>query len=395
MRTEPFGRPTATGARPAGGCAASGRRWRPRWAPRGVPRGTAIVEAAGWSPRAGRSWLSRTGRQRTRSGPRLCGWPTMVRDLPARGRPRLRRGLILNRFGHDAEAVQCWQACLKLQPRFAPALYCLGRNAFDQGHYERYIALMKRRWRRSPAMWDALLYTGRSEMHEGTWNRRSTLCGEHVGATAAIHRRTLPAGPGLPPSESRFAGRRAFRGGPGDQPPVQKRPLRTECKSYRRLGEEERARRQLQSVRPLDTGTGRAGRGMRRDYDDQATLRESVANLTRSWAKLYAAAGDTARPRRTFRPGRRTEAASARGEGVTHESLPRWGIATVLARSRRSPWRWCSSRTVGAGGPDRAARRYGGNGDHLPAHRRQQRPALHRRDRDGRVWPPSTTTATG
>ncbi|MGQ9575289.1 MAG: tetratricopeptide repeat protein [Thermoguttaceae bacterium] len=57
----------------------------------------------------------------------------LVRDFPDSPEALYARGLLLSSYGNTAEAVRCWEACLRKAPKFAHAYDCLGTAALRRG----------------------------------------------------------------------------------------------------------------------------------------------------------------------------------------------------------------------------------------------------------------------
>jgi tetratricopeptide (TPR) repeat protein len=267
-----------------------------------------------WSPAAPSSAQQEAARADPLRAEAFLLADQVVRDFPDQLDAIYARGLILNRFGREAEAVQCWQACLKLEPAFASAHYCLGRNAFDQGRYEECLRMMTQAQEAEPGMWDALLYVGRAEMSRG-----------NLDAAIAALRQFVRQSPRSTEGQFRL-GQAYLQAGRSDEAAASFRAalaIDPKCKNayyglaqvYRRQGAEEQARQQLQEFEKLDTERARAGRGMRRGYDDQAAMRESLAHLHTVVARVYAAYGASAKAEELFRRAAEldpTEAANKR-----------------------------------------------------------------------------------
>lgn len=224
----------------------------------------------------------------------------VVRDFPDQPDALYARGLVLNRFGNDAAAVQCWQACLQREPRFAPAAYCLGRNAFDQGQYGPCIALMKQALEAEPGMWDALLYQGRAELSRGNMDQAIDAFRQYVRQSPRSTEGHYRLGQAYLQADRCEAAAASFLAALTIDPTC-KHAHYGMAQVFRRLGEEEQARRQLEQFEKLDIERARAGRGMRRNYDDQAAMHESIAHLHTVVGKVYATHGEPARAEAHFR----------------------------------------------------------------------------------------------
>jgi tetratricopeptide (TPR) repeat protein len=264
-----------------------------------------VLAARRWFPRPGMdSGPSAAQREAARSDPlraeAFALADQVIQDFPDYPHALHARGLILNRFGNDAAAVQCWQGCLQREPRFAPAAYCLGRNAFDQGQYGQCIALMKQALEAEPGMWDALLYQGRAEMSRGNVDQAIDALQQYLRQSPRSTEGQFRLGQAFLQAERYEAASARFLAALALDPKC-KHAHYGLAQVFRRLGDEERARRQLEEFEKLDTERARAGRGMRRNYDDQAAMHESIAHLHTVVGKVYAAYGEPAKAETHFR----------------------------------------------------------------------------------------------
>jgi tetratricopeptide (TPR) repeat protein len=180
------------------------------------------------------------------------------------------------------------------------AHYCLGRHRFEEGDYDRTVQLMQRALDVDPTIPDALLFIGKSQMHKGDMERAMETLREHLRRAPRStegHFQLGQAYAHLNRTEEAVACYQAALA------------LDPQCKNvyyglseaYRRLGEAEKARDFQQRFASLAAERAEFVRGMRRGYDDQATMREALANLYAVVGKLYAAAGDNARADEHFR----------------------------------------------------------------------------------------------
>jgi protein O-GlcNAc transferase len=68
----------------------------------------------------------------------------LIKDLPDRPEPVALLALAHSRFGNGAEAMNCWERCLKLDPDFAGAYDGMGRIALNRGKCEEAAAHLRK-----------------------------------------------------------------------------------------------------------------------------------------------------------------------------------------------------------------------------------------------------------
>ncbi len=92
---------------------------------------------------------------------------TLVGKYPGDPDALYSKAAVRNRFGDSDVAVACWKQCLKLDPKFALAHYCLGWHAFERGNYVDSINSLRQAVQLAPQIDHAYLLLARALMALG------------------------------------------------------------------------------------------------------------------------------------------------------------------------------------------------------------------------------------
>ncbi len=195
------------------------------------------------------------------------------------------KGLVHHRYGNRAQAVKCWERCLRLDSGFAGGYYCLGRDALDRADYEESARLLRKAVEIDPEMAEAhlllakaMLCLGRMEdavaaleehlrvsprSTEGLFRLgQACLYVENYNRAAQYHKAAIETNPAYAP---------AYYG------------LATACE---RLGQKQEAGECRETFRKLKARDRSIAAGRRRRYDDPASSRRSLADAYRTAAKV-------------------------------------------------------------------------------------------------------------
>lgn len=217
----------------------------------------------------------------------------IARDFPNDPSALYARGLILSRFGYTSRAAKCWQRSLELDPRFAPAGYCLAWDAFERGEYRQSIEALDDALEYDPAMADAHLLLGKAEMNLGRADRAAAALRRHVQLAPGSTEGHFRLGQAYLHLQQYEAAKASHQEALHLDPACEHAwyGLSAAC---RMLGEAEEAGRCLEKFKAVKTEGRRVGRGMSRGYDDQEALSQGVADAYVLVGKLYSTHGNPA-----------------------------------------------------------------------------------------------------
>lgn len=85
-----------------------------------------------------------------------------------------------NRFGDSGTAVACWKRCLRLNPEFALAYYCLGWDALEHGECEQSVAYLEKTVELDPKITHAYLLLAEALMELGRMKEAEVPLQEYV-----------------------------------------------------------------------------------------------------------------------------------------------------------------------------------------------------------------------
>ena len=195
------------------------------------------------------------------------------------------------RFGKSAEAVKCWQKCLELDPGFARAWYWLGVCAFEHEDYERAAACFRKNLELEPRsvttlvhLANALIKAGKMQealavLEQGRQLRPDFVPTLVLLGQTYLHQKRY--------DEAEKTLRRAIAVAPDYTNAYY--GLATVCA---RLGRKEEARAFREQFRMLKRKDYQAERAALKAYEDIVPVREGVAVVYTSAARVYLAHGD-------------------------------------------------------------------------------------------------------
>jgi tetratricopeptide (TPR) repeat protein len=214
-------------------------------------------------------------------------------DFPGDPAASYVRGLIFSRFGYTSRAAECWQQSLDLDARFAPAIYCLGWDAFEKGDYGKCIEILNALLEDEPAMADAHLVLGKARMNLGQMDKAAAALSRYTELVPGSTEGHFRLGQAYLYLKQFETAKNCYQNALEVDPECEHAwyGLSSAC---RMLGQEEEAAQYLAKFRQVKTEGQRVGRGLSRGYDDQAALRQGVADAHVAAGKVYLAHGNTA-----------------------------------------------------------------------------------------------------
>ncbi len=216
----------------------------------------------------------------------------LLRDFPGDAQAVLIRGLILNKFVGPKAAVECWQQCIDMDPAFAEPHYWLGVELFKQGKYREGVAHLR-------AALDLGLSTGlvRLKLADALLNMG---CPKEAIPVLQTQIRAAPDSAGgylflgqvyemlgrLDEAADNYA--RAI-----ECDPACYQAWHGLAMTRRRQGRREEAARCFEKCKELQLRVHEEHQAERRSYEDQASLRRSLATAYTDAGKLYRAHGNS------------------------------------------------------------------------------------------------------
>lgn len=236
----------------------------------------------------------------------------ITRDLPDDPNALFARGLILYRVGLYAQAVESWRACLQLNPRHAMAYYCIGQYAFEEGDFDKTIEAMQQAIAADPEVEDAPLFIGKALLSKGEMEKAIEMLKRQVAQSPRSTEGYYRLGQAYSESGRAKDAVDCYSAALEINPKCQNAYFGL-SEAYRQLGQDEEAREYQRKFQSIAVEWDGRTRGMRRGYDDQATMRESLSHFHDVAAKAYAAAGDRSKADECFHRAAELDRPKGRG----------------------------------------------------------------------------------
>jgi tetratricopeptide (TPR) repeat protein len=215
----------------------------------------------------------------------------LVTEYPRQAAAFYSKALVCRRFGDREAATACWKRCLDLDPGFALAYYCLGRDALDQGESAEGIELLRNAVKLDIEMPDAYLRLADGLMASGAME-------EAIGPLEALVRRVPTSSEGL----CRLGWIHLDSGDCEEAKRYYLRALEVDptcftacyglasvCKAQ---GEDDQADQYRNQFAELNQANLERSRHHQREYDDDAQIVEGVAFALTNVSKVHSAFGD-------------------------------------------------------------------------------------------------------
>jgi len=202
------------------------------------------------------------------------------------------KALIHRRFGNREVAIACWQRCVKLDPKFALAYYCLGWDAFDRGEFDQSVRLLKKALEQDAEIAHAYLLLARALVALGRME-------EAIGPLEAHTRLTPRSSEGyFRLGQVHFLVKQYEKAKQYYWAALEVHPACTSAyyglsMASARLGQPDAQRQHRQRFVELKAKDGRRRMRQRQERDDRAALLEGVAFAHTNVGKVYLAHGDT------------------------------------------------------------------------------------------------------
>jgi tetratricopeptide (TPR) repeat protein len=203
-------------------------------------------------------------------------------------------------FGNSAEAVKLWEACLALDPVFAPACHGIGYVAKERGDFETAVVMLRKAAALAPAnrgystdLVDAFM--GADRMREAVAELKRFMASGPVREAAAMQ-----LGQACLALDEPENARRAFTAA------VQAAPQDSQAhfglgNAYARLGQSAKARAEMEQFRKL-SAEGRTAAGERvRNSGNPALVRDIAVRAHVEAADFYQAHGNPERAEELWR----------------------------------------------------------------------------------------------
>lgn len=224
----------------------------------------------------------------------------LLDEFPASADALYLRGLLLNRYGENEEALRCWEHCTRLAPGFAPAYEHLGLDALKRGQYTQAVSLLGKALELDPKLPDAGLRLAESLMGLGRAEEAASALERHLAA--------------WPDSvEGQFRLGQAFlqlhrypQAWEHHQAAVKLDPNCTLAyyglaQACAELGEADKAREYREQFQKLKQKDMLSQKTQRREHDDDAMLRRTLGAAYLAAGKIYAGRGDAAKAEACWR----------------------------------------------------------------------------------------------
>jgi len=104
----------------------------------------------------------------------------LVRNFPQSETPLALMGTVHVRFGDGAEAMKCWEKCLKMNPRRADVYASMAKFAFEAGQYEQAAERWRKAMEISPALRGARIGLARALMGLGQGRQAAELLEKEI-----------------------------------------------------------------------------------------------------------------------------------------------------------------------------------------------------------------------
>jgi len=249
----------------------------------------------------------------------------LVADLPDRPESHAVMALTYKRFGRTADAVECWERSLQLNPDFSPAYFGQASVAADKAEYDKAVALLRKAIRLNPRLPGAHNLLTEVLLDQGN--------AEEALSVALEHRRLFPES-----HEGRFWLGQAY---------LQRKDYEKARRSHEevleiapdftlshhslaiilaRLGEKEKAQEHRQKFASLKQTDLQAERGRNKHFRDLAYQRHTVASTHVCAGNVHLTVGSV----------RKAEAHWVRAAGIDpKDTACREALATLYERQNR------------------------------------------------------------
>ncbi|MGQ9575287.1 MAG: tetratricopeptide repeat protein [Thermoguttaceae bacterium] len=200
------------------------------------------------------------------------------------------RGMILGRWGLIDEAVRCLEYCIALEPELAPAYAALGEYALQRGQDDKAVALLRKSLELAPALAQARLRLGDALMK---LNR-------HQEAVSVLEKE-VQLRPNLPEAhyllaKAHFQNRAYDRAKASYQAAARLAPEHPPiyyglAQTCDQLGQKDEARKYLEKYNQMEQAQRLQAQKEKRQRDDQAVLRQRLAEDYVRAGRIYARVG--------------------------------------------------------------------------------------------------------
>lgn len=213
----------------------------------------------------------------------------LVRAFPDNPHATTVAGLLHNRFGNTAEAVECWERSLQLDPGFAPAYHGMGTVALKSGDYEEAEALLRRALELDPTLADAAVDLANALIRMGRAEEAVAPLVRHTRTSFGTSRRVLYSLGHVYLQLHEYEKAKTHYRAAIEVDPAWTRAYYGLSKACARLGETEQSEAYLEKFKELIDHDLAADIERSRSYDDLASARRIVAYVYTAAGRVYQA----------------------------------------------------------------------------------------------------------
>jgi len=214
----------------------------------------------------------------------------VIEDFPHSAVPHVMMGAMHARFGNGAEAMKCWEKCLKIDPRHLDAHAAMAVLALDAGQYEQAV----KRWRKAMEI-DPEVAGGRIGL------ARALMGLGKAKQAASVLEQELAKSPNQAPART-FLGKAYLVSGQFEKAGEHYKAAIAVQSDYSRayyglsmvcarLGRKDQARRYMEKFRKLKARDRAAAVNRKGRYRDVAAVRDLVALAYTEAGVFYRAGG--------------------------------------------------------------------------------------------------------
>jgi len=224
----------------------------------------------------------------------------VLQDFPHNPDALCVRGLVLDRYGENVEAMRCWEECLRLAPEHAAACERIGLALQRRGQYEAAAGRFRKALELEPSLPDARLRLAESLTDLGRADDAISVLKEHIARWPQTVEGRFLLG-------QAYLQRRAYaEAKPHYETVVENDPVCTPAyyalaMISAELGDREKAGRYRAQFEKLKRNDMAAQKKRRREHDDSVLLRRTLAAAYSAAARLYAAHGNPEKAETCFR----------------------------------------------------------------------------------------------
>ena len=218
----------------------------------------------------------------------------LVRDFPRDVEALFIRGLIINKFVSRELAAQCWQECLRRDPRFGEAHYWMGKEWFKKGEFEKALDSFRRAVDLKAPIRDARIQLADAFINAGRPGDAVAVLEEQVRSAPQEvagwfylgHARTLAGNP----DGADAAYRRAVELNPNCHQAWHGLAVNSQ-----KRGDKDKAREYLDKFKTAQAKFFASHQSAKRGADDADTLERTLATAYTDAGRIYGARGDAKR----------------------------------------------------------------------------------------------------